>query len=807
MLDSRRNALPPEAAPGRTVKIFSRYLLNEVMQHTAVGVALFTFVIFMRDLGKLLDLVVRDSAPLPSILQIFLLTLPIAFTITIPIGLLVGILIGLSRLASDSEITAMRASGVGAWRFMRIVGLFAFAAWLVALANSVWLAPASSAALARLQSKLRSSQASFEIQPRVFYEDFKNLVLYVEDVRSGANVSQWRGVFLADVSNPAAPRITIARGGVILSDDPNSIHLHLDEGSQQEVSPEHPEQYEISTFAQTDLPISLPQRASPAGKLVPVSEMSTRELWYRGHHPEADTGKPRNPQDTPAARARWYLVEFHRRLALPTSCLVLALAGVPLGIASKKGGKGMGFLLAICLVFLYYFLSLTGISLGRGGRIPPGVGVWAANVIFLVAGFLLLHRVERTQLDLGALRAAWDAVNHRFAVRRRARARAAFRRRGGPVSEEREMPRVVRYPLLLDKMILRDFFRFLALILVSFLLLTLVFTFFELLGDIVRNHASMLMVGKYLLNVSPSMIYIMTPLCVLLAVLTTFGLLQKTNQITAMMATGISIYRILFPVFVIAAALSAGLFFFDQMYIPAANQRQETLRNQIKGRPAQTYLRPDRKWIFGEHNTIYYYEFFDPDQNTFANITAFQFDPATFELTERVHAARARWSEPLHKWIFEQGWSRTFRDADVLSYHPFDAATFPLFVEPPSYFKKEVRQSSEMNSHELRKYIADLQQSGFDVVRLKVQLEKKFSYPLITLVMSVLAVPFALSAGRRGAATGIAIAVAVAILYLVSAGFFEAMGNASQLPAILAAWAPDILFGLLGGYLLLKVPT
>jgi LPS export ABC transporter permease LptF/LPS export ABC transporter permease LptG len=791
------------------VKIVSRYIRNEVAQHATIGVTLFTFVLFMRDLGKLLDLVVRDSAPLPSVVQIFLLTLPVAFTITIPIGLLVGILIGLSRLAADSEITAMRASGIGAWRFVRIVGVFAVAAWLLALANSVWLAPASSAALGRLQENLRSSQASFEIQPRVFYEGFKNMVLYVEDIHASAHVSEWRGVFLADVSNAAAPRITLARRGLILSDSPHSIQLHLDQGSQQEVAPDDPEQYEISTFSQTDLPISLPQTIAPKGELVPVSAMSTAELWYRGHHPEANTGKARGVLTTPEARARWYLVEFHRRLALPTSCLVLALVGIPLGISSKKGGKSMGFVLAIVLVFLYYFLSLTGISLGRGGRVPPGVGVWAANVIFLFAGLFLLHRVERAGIDLAAWRAEWHALRRSFTARRRARAiKAVARRHGQPqVLEEPERRRAVPYPQLLDRMILRDFLQYLGMILLSFLLLTLLFTFFELLGDIVRNHIPLLTVGQYLLHVSPSMIYAIAPLSVLLAVLTTFGLLQKTNQITAMMATGISVYRLLFPVFVIAGILSAGLFFFDQLYIPAANQRQETLRNQIKGKPPQTYLRPDRKWIFGEHNTIYYYEFFDPDANTFGNITAFQFDPATFELTQRVHAARAHWSDQLNKWVFEKGWTRTFQASDVQGFRRFDVDTFPLPVEPPSYFKKEVRQSSEMNSQELRAYIADLQQSGFDVVRLRVQLEKKYAYPLITLVMTVLAVPFALSAGRRGATAGVAVAVGIAILYLVAAGFFEALGNASQLPAVMAAWAPDILFGLLGGYLLLKVPT
>jgi len=785
------------------VKIFSRYILNEVVQHAAIGVSLFTFVIFMRDLGRLLEIVVRDSAPLPSVAELFFLTLPVACTITIPMGLLVGILIGLSRLAADSEVTAMRASGLGAWMFVRIIALFAVATWVLAMANSIWLAPMSSAALGRLQNKLKSSQASFEIQPRVFYEDFKNTVLYVEDVRSGSNASQWRGIFLADVTDPSAPKITLARNGIIISDDPNSLHMHLNHGSQQEVQPQNPSQYQISTFAQTDLPMALPAPDEAKQELVPVSEMSTAELWFRGHHPEADTGKPRNAQDTPAVRARWYLVEFHRRLALPTSCLVLALIGIPLGLSSKKGGKSMGFVLTIALVFFYYFISLTGISLGRGGRIPPWSGVWAANVLFLIAGIVLLHRVERSVINLGSLRELWEALRTRFTPTPRTSPVAGAK--AASASGERRFS--LRYPLLLDEMILRDFAMYLGMILASFILLTLVFTFFELLSDIVRNHIPMLMVGQYLLNVTPSMIYIMTPLSVLLAVLTTVGLLQKTNEITAMKATGTSIYRVIFPILVIAAAISAGLYFFDQFYIPGANQRQETLRNQIKGKPAQTYLRPDRKWIFGEHDTIYYYEFFDPDQNTFANITAFEFDPSTFELTGRVHASRAHWSPELNKWIFEQGWERTFRGSAIQSFHEFDASTFPNLIEPPGYFKKEVRQSSEMNYQELRTYIADLQQSGFDVVRLRVQLQKKFAYPMITLIMAILAVPFSLSAGRKGALTGIAVALSVAIIYFVAAGLFEAMGNASQLPAAMAAWAPDLIFGLLGGYLLLKVPT
>jgi lipopolysaccharide export LptBFGC system permease protein LptF len=88
-----------------------------------------------------------------------------------------------------------------------------------------------------------------------------------------------------------------------------------------------------------------------------------------------------------------------------------------------------------------------------------------------------------------------------------------------------------------------------------------------------------------------------------------------------------------------------------------------------------------------------------------------------------------------------------------------------------------------------------------------VQLHKKIAFPLITLVMTLLAVPFALSAGKRGALTGVATAIGIAVVYWIVSGLFEAMGNVNQLPAILAAWSPDIIFALLGGYFLLKVPT
>src|SRR6476469_1370798 len=379
------------------MRILTRYILREVISHAAIGVAVFTFVLFTRDLGHILDLVVRNSAPLPSVIAIFVYTLPVAFTYTIPMGVLVGILIGLSRLAADSEITAMRASGIGVWTFLRVVSIFAVTAWALAMFNAVYLAPASQAALGRLEDRLKTSQASFEVQPRVFYEGFPKLVLYVQDVKTAQGAAIWRGVFIADISNPASPRITLARQGILVSEGPQMLHLHLTNGSTHETDPASADHYQISTFDQTDVPIPVPQADSRDQEPVPAAQMLTWDL-------------PGQARKVKKYVAPWYLIEFHRRFALPTSCLVLALVGIPLGLSAKKGGKSAGFVLTIILVFAYYSVSLIGVSLARQGKVSPALGAWMANIVFFLGGAFLLWRAERRPLELGSFRAKWDIL-------------------------------------------------------------------------------------------------------------------------------------------------------------------------------------------------------------------------------------------------------------------------------------------------------------------------------------------------------------------------------------------------------------
>jgi len=778
------------------VRILTRYILGEILSHTLIGCALFTFILFMPYLPNMLEMVVRNSATFSNAVEIFLFTLPILFRVTIPMSVLVGVLLGLSRLAADSEIIAMRASGLGIGYFVRVSSIVAIGGTLLGLGNYLYLAPRANQAILDLQQALETSQASYQIQPRVFYEDFKNFVLYVQNVRSGTGASNWDQVLMADVSDPTAPRITTAASATVVSDSTQVLLMRLRNGAQHDTVDDQPDQYTITAFATTDRPLELsPQSDVHLGRRdTAIYALPMRALLARVHGPDSKA----------------YLIELNNRFAFPAACLVLMMVGVPLGVASRRGGKSSGFVYTILLVFLYYFLSSTGTALGRQNKVPAFFAVWSANLLFAAVGIFLLWQMASGGRVLAAITAWASRTPKAEGAGRKGLSLTGLLEKLRPRSQRAKSRNA--FPRILDEYVVREFLNTFLLVLAGFVLLMLVFTFFDLVGDIIRNHVPLATVGAYLVNLTPDMLYQIAPLAVLIATLVTFGVLNRNSEIIAMKATGISLYRLVVPIVSIAAVLSVCLFLFDQYYLPQANRRQEALRNIIKGRPAQTVLHPEHNWIFGqphagEPGRIFYYEFFDPDRKEFANLSVFEFDPSTFSLTRRIFAARVFRDPDKDSWRFEDGWVRDMTGPEPISYREFRQTEFSEIHEDPGYFTKENLQSQEMNFGQLDGYIRDLRQSGFDTMRLRVALWHKVAYPLIAVVMAVLAIPFALSMGRRGSLTAIAVAIGVALAYFVVNGTFEAMGNVNYLPAALAAWASDILFALVGGYLLLRTPT
>jgi len=763
------------------MKTIDRYLLKEFAGYSLLALLVFTFVLAIPEVARLSELVARQSTSWTTLFLLLTTVLPSKLIWTIPMAVLVGLLVGWSRLAMDGEVIALQASAIGFRRLLWPSALFTGVGFLLALTSSLWWTPQAARQFRSLQAELAVGELASEVQARVFDERFPNWILYVQDVESGG--ARWKGVLLADASQPAATKLTLAESGVVVNEPARRrLQLHLQTGSVHEHLLEQPERYSLSTFAESDRALPWPTGPAEPVELGRNAELALSALWVAS----------RQGPDWRTAR-----VDFHRRLVLPASCLVLALLGIPLGLRGGRGGRSAALVGAFVLLAAYYTVFVFSDRLAREGVLSPGVGVWMANLVFGVSGVLLLLQLRRPS----------HGSRHLLAFLRRLRPPEA---QAAPLSTHLT-PAAPRersgFPRLLDLYMVRGILFHFLLLLASFLLLFELFNLLDLIDEIAQNQVGWDVVGTYLWYLLPQALYWMTPLSALLAVLVELGLLSKRNELIAIKAAGISLYRIAAPALALGLLLALGLFALDYHYLPASNQRQEALRNQIRGRPPQTVYQPQRKWVIGRGQRVFHYRLFDARANLFGQLSILQLDPERFTLQRRIFARQAHWEPALATWILIDGWKREFDGNRTVAFEAFPVASFPEINEPPDYFKREVLQSSQMNFRQLRRYLSDLRQAGFEVSSFAVEYYRKFAFPLTTFVMMLLAFPYGVRFGRRGALGGVAAGIALGLSYWVATMLFEAMGKFQLLPPLLAGWGPILLFMLAGVHLLLHIRT
>ena len=773
------------------MRILDRYIVREVFRHAFLGLVVFTFVFFVPQLVRLTSLFVRHSGSGAQIAQLFLSIFPGVFTFTIPMAVLIGVLLGLGRMSADSEIIALTALGIGRRRILLPVGVLALAGALATTVMTLWLGPVALRTFRAREADLIASQVSFQVQPRVFDERFPRLVLFVNDV--SASGTQWTGVFLAEAGGENGSRVTLAENAIVIAEPKQGkLELHLQGGSTHEFDRADPDHYSVTAFGQSDIPIEVSGVVPAQPRQLSNPERPLREL----------------AQDK-SAGWREARVEMYRRLAFPVACFAFALIAVPLGAQPRRGGRAAGSLIAVLLIASYYLLLIMGAGMARQGAVTPAIGMWIADAVLALAGLVLLPRMEQFRGETGWLKPFGRFKTWKRLIRvRTARARAVAARmaNGSRVQRASADPSSGSWPLLMDLYLLRRFFAYFAVLMLAFVFLFEAFTFFELLDDIARHRIAFLVVVDYFWFLTPYLLYQLAPLAALVAILVTLGVMSKNNEIVACKASGISLYRLAVPLLFGGLALAGSMIVLDDTFLPYANQRQDALRNQIKGKPPQTYRQPER-WIFGENSKIYNYDLFDSTRNLFGGLTVLEIDPSTFEVRRRVFASRARWSESQKLWLLESGWVREFSGGAIVRYDRFNVKDLPELTEPPSYFNREVLPAIQMSWPQLRRYIDDLHRAGFDVSALTVQWHRKLAFPLIAPVSMLLAFPFAFLVGTRGAIGGVAVGIAIGIVYWLGAELLAAMGGVGQLPPLLAGWSPDIVFFFLGLYFFFKMPT
>jgi LPS export ABC transporter permease LptF/LPS export ABC transporter permease LptG len=791
----------------RILRRLDRYVITEALGPLALGFTIYTFIMLVRFLFRSADMIIRRGLAPSEVGRLVLYTLPNILVLTIPMALLFAILIAIGRLASDSELVAMRATGISLFTLYRPILLLSVILAGLNVYVSAYLLPRANHALQVQTIDILAQTAARQVEPRVFYEEWEGIVLYVFDMDPGGDT--WNGVFLAPSVPSAQNSITVAKRGKLQVDKAGeNIVLHLEDALTHKVDLDRPQNYELIRHETLDVVLDDQFTTSARAKMAAskgVRELTLTELRRWTRDPSMDV-----------ELRRLAAVEIHKKFSIPAACLVFGLFAVPMGFNNRRGGKSSGFAMSIAVIMCFYVLLSNGEDAARVGRIPPWLAMWFPNMLFSALGALLLIRKNQDRSIFGRKLGWWMrlAVSGRMLeVRRRQQKRRRIRREARRRAIRQRTPDVVlriprfalRFPNLLDRYVGRLFARVFLLVTLSGVMLYLIADFTDNVDDIFKHHPRVGVVLEYYSYLSLQIIFDIAPILVLVTTLVTFALLSRTNEITSAKALGISLYRLALPAIASAALVAATCILLQAEVLPASNQRVAQLHDRMKGlTTARTYRRVDRQWLFGRGPYIFNYLFFDTARHQLNDLQVFGFDKE-HQLAQRLFANQARWDGS--RWVLERGWARSFSGPMELGFTTVNEPALSPYREPPDYFVAEVKRPEQMHYTELSRNIAELEQSGQAVPQLKVQLYDKVARPTLSLIMALVALPFAFRLGRRGALYGIGLSLVLGMVLLGVFAFFSTLGQIGALPPIVAVWAPSLIFAALSMYLFLGVRT
>jgi LPS export ABC transporter permease LptF/LPS export ABC transporter permease LptG len=781
-------------------RIIDRYVIREVIPPFLLAMLVFTFVLIIPFIIEIAEEMIAKGVPGMTILQITVTLLPQALALTIPMSLLIGLLVGLGRLSADREFVVMMACGISPYRLLQPILVFAVVCWGLTSWVMLKAMPDGNQKYREITTEIVMNRAEGEVRPRTFFEDFPNIVLYVREVPS--NGQGWVDVLAADTGNPSAPVIYLAkRGRMVIDRNKRTIDMVLEEGTRHSTKLEDWDYYEVAGFDRITVSLN-PESVFPrTGPQRGDRELNIEQLRARAVELQMQGMSPHNQ-----------VMEIHKKFTIPIACFVFALLGLGLGASNRRDGKLAAFVLGIGVIFAYYIVMYSAISLTKGFWIPAWLSMWLPNIVLGAAGIWLLRsRARSADQPIGIPLPAWLT---RLWKDKTPRAAAARPEPSRPFVVLRiphfEIPR----PTLLDGYIAKLYLRVLAMTTIGILGLFYISTFMDLSDKLFKGQASAGMIVELLFWSTPQYLQYIIALAILLAALVTIGVLTKNSELIVMRACGISIYRTALPMVAFALGGSAALFAMEESVLGAANQRADQLNHVIRTGQQQVSNVLNRKWLVGSHGEVYHYQYYDARNRALNSLTVFEFDPQTHDLKSRTFAQRAAYA-PINGptgeealWKLDLGWRREFDPKIKTSGHPFKRVeNTTARYEPADYFVTEAREPELMNFNQLRAYIRELSASGYNVLRQQVGLHRKIAFPLVTLVMTLIAVPFAVTTGRRGAMYGIGVGIVLALVYWTMLSIFAAFGEGGLISPMLAAWAPNIVFGAAAAYLLLTVRT
>jgi lipopolysaccharide export system permease protein len=388
-------------------KIIHHYIFREILAPFIFGLAVFTSVLLVARLLKLIELVVSRGVPLLYVLRLISYIMPAFLEVTVPMAMLLAILVAFGRLSADSEMIALRSSGLSLYQLVTPVAIFVIMSTAATAALSFHARPWGNRQLQSALYEIARTRASAGLKPQIFSDEFPGLVIYSESIDAGSDRLQH--VLIGDERDPNQHNTIFAREGLMISDArTQTVTLRLLDGSIHTTEARGGAQYHTD-FQSYDVNLDLRQTFAVTRQREPDPK-------------ELTIGQLRRAIATKQRAGRSYqaeLVEYHRKFAIPFACIVFGLVGIPLGVQPARAARARGFTVSLVLIFAYYILLSTGQGLAEQGMVPAAVGLWLPNGLFAALGVYLFRETarERTVLGLERLGYALTTLRHRIGTR------------------------------------------------------------------------------------------------------------------------------------------------------------------------------------------------------------------------------------------------------------------------------------------------------------------------------------------------------------------------------------------------------
>lgn len=750
---------------------FSFYLLRVVLPYFIFSWLLLSVILFVQQASRFSDIFFNTVLPSNLVWQLTFALVPNVIAFTCPMAALVGVIIGMSKMQGDSELTAVRAAGTGNFQISApvillgiILSVFAFLINLkgVPFAAGIVRQVALQTALYKLESP---------IEPGVFNKEVNGYTIYVKE----GNISEgtWGKIFIYNEDTKAnlVRLITAEEGRVDNSDEKSELIL---QNAVVSTFPLNDQNKKFISENVGEVRFGIHSKRKELIDKISKTEETPEELGLTqlAEYAQKQEGKLKTEAE----------ILYSRRLLLSLTPLIFSILGLNLVLRFGRGGRGFGVFLALASLVLYYLIALLGEQLARTGVIS----VLAAGSLPLLAGLIAI---------------GWLYFSNRFFINSWiSKINFSFKR-----EKRNKLARGNFYIDLttgiLDLDLIINLLKYLIFTIAFLSSIYLIFTAFELwkFAGVIDNGLVLLI--RYLGYLLPFIYIQLAPSAVMIAILATYIIKSRQNEIVTWTAAGQSVYRLLFPCFALMFFVGLTNWGIQELLAPNTNRTQDLLRDQIRNNGI--LAKKEGKFWIARENRIYSFE--KSAQNNYGrnilNLNVYEFSENDFTLQNITKSPNAEWLKDKIRfgndtkkitWEKTKSFSTDVSNTEL----PLSFDAFSSLDEKPTHLTSAQTRNKISNSN-----------SEAEQRRFEVALQKKYTTPILPLIITLFTAPFALSLDKKNRVITIGYAVGFWLLYLGIGNAFEQFGISGYVSPEIAIWSPLALFTIIGLYLITKIKT